>query len=82
MPLTVLSGENVKDLLDHLTISDVEALQKSLRQALHEYSTGTQEDDACASHQPERTSMQSHNGATTLFMPSASSSGIGMKGTP
>jgi hypothetical protein len=80
MPLTVLSDTNVKDLLDNLTIADVEVLQKSLRKALHEYSTGTQEDDACASHQPERTSIQSHNGTTTLFMPSTSSSGIGMKG--
>jgi hypothetical protein len=81
MPLTVLSDSNVKKLLHSLTKSDVEALQKSLRHALHEYSTGTQDDAACSSQQPERTSHMSPNGLTMLFMPSTSSSGLGMKGT-
>ena len=81
MPLTVLSDSNVKALLGSLTETDVEALQKSLRQALHEYSTGTQDDAACASQQPERMSHTSHDGLTMLFMPSTSSSGLGMKGT-
>jgi hypothetical protein len=81
MPLTVLSDLNVKELLESLTQADVEALQKSLRQALHEYSTGTQDDAACASQQPERMSHTSHDGLTMLVMPSISSSGLGMKGT-
>lgn len=80
MPLTVLSDSNVKALLESLTETDVEALQKSLRQALHEYSTGTQDDAACASQQPERMSHTSHDGLTMLFMPSTSSTGLGMKG--
>lgn len=80
MPLTVLSDADVCEVLENLTVADVHGLQKSLRKALHEYSTGTQEEAACAMHQPERTSMLAPSGATTLFMPSTSSSGIGMKG--
>src|SRR5277367_5292238 len=80
MPLTVLSDSDVKKLLESLTRADVEALQQSSRKALHDYSTGTQENDACSSQQPERTSHVSPNGLTMLFMPSTSSTGIGMKG--
>lgn len=80
MPLTILSGQDVKDILHNLSIADVEELQRTMRTALHEYSTGTQEDDACATHQPERTVLVSSSGATTLFMPSTSNTAIGMKG--
>ncbi|KAF4632004.1 hypothetical protein G7Y89_g6122 [Cudoniella acicularis] len=79
MPLTILSDTDVKNLLNNLTRADVESLQHSLRQALHEYSTGTQDDGCCSDNQPERTVLESHRGNTTLFMPSTSSSGIGMK---
>lgn len=81
MTLTVLTDTDVKELLDNLTLNDVEKLQDSLRKSLHEYSTGNQEDDCCSTNQPDRTVMQ-QNGKTTLFMPSTSSLGIGMKGTP
>ncbi len=80
MPLTVLSDTDVKELLESLTRADIDALQQSLRRALHDYSTGTQENDACSSQQPERTSHVSPNGLTMLFMPSTSSTAIGMKG--
>ncbi|KFY07075.1 hypothetical protein V492_07473 [Pseudogymnoascus sp. VKM F-4246] len=79
MPLTVLTDADVCEVLESLTIDDAHALQKSLRKALHEYSTGTQGQAACAMHQPERTAMMAPSGKTTLFMPSTSSSGIGMK---
>ncbi|OBT73758.1 hypothetical protein VF21_07178 [Pseudogymnoascus sp. 05NY08] len=79
MPLTVLTDADVCQVLEGLTIDDAHALQKSLRKALHEYSTGTQGEAACAMHQPERTAMVAPSGKTTLFMPSTSSSGIGMK---
>jgi hypothetical protein len=82
MPLTVLSDSDVKELLDSLTRADVEDLQQSLRRALHDYSTGTQDNDACSSQQPERISHVSPNGLTMLFMPSTSSTGVGMKGKP
>ncbi|OBT64485.1 hypothetical protein VE03_05378 [Pseudogymnoascus sp. 23342-1-I1] len=79
MSLTVLTDADVCEVLESLTIDDAHALQKSLRKALHEYSTGTQGEAACAMHQPERTAMVAPSGKTTLFMPSTSSSGIGMK---
>ncbi|KFY18655.1 hypothetical protein V493_08440 [Pseudogymnoascus sp. VKM F-4281 (FW-2241)] len=79
MSLTVLTDADVCEVLERLTIDDAHALQKSLRKALHEYSTGTQGEAACAMHQPERTAMMAPSGKTTLFMPSTSSSGIGMK---
>src|SRR6266487_4629096 len=80
MPLTILTDSDVKDLLHNLTKQDVEALQASLQNALHEYSTGTTNAGACAQNQPNRTVMESKSGATTLFMPSTSSTGIGIKG--
>lgn len=79
MALTILSDDNVKHILDNLTLKDVEKLQNSLRKALHEYSTGTQEQSGCSDNQPDRTSVVA-NGRTTLFMPSTSSSSIGIKG--
>lgn len=79
-PLTILTDDNVKDILSNLTINDVKGFQETLRQALHEYSTGTQDHGACASRQPERTSVVSAHGVTSLFMPSVSSSGLGIKG--
>jgi hypothetical protein len=78
--LTVLTEANVKDILNELTKKDVEELQGSLQNALHIYSTATTNSTGCAENQPNRTVMESKNGATTLFMPSTSSSGIGMKG--
>jgi hypothetical protein len=80
--LTVLTDSDVKDVLSSLELYDAYALQKSLRHALHEYSTGTQAEDACSMHQPTRTVLQGAGGMTTLFMPGRSSAGIGMKGTP
>ncbi|RDW94419.1 NAD(P)-binding protein-15 [Coleophoma crateriformis] len=79
MPLTVLSDANIKSLLQDLTQEDLFAFQQSLRSALYEYSTGTQDEGCCSLHQPKRTALTSGNGTTTLFMPSTSSGGIGMK---
>ena len=80
MPLTILSDENVKSLLASLTSGEVEALQISMRNALHEYSNGTQDQEGCSDHQPKRSVMEQKNGNTTLFMPSISKIGIGIKG--
>jgi hypothetical protein len=78
-PLTILTESNVKEILSNLTKKDVEELQGSLQNALHVYSTATTNSLGCAENQPDRTVMESKNGGTTLFMPSTSSSGIGMK---
>ncbi|ESZ99368.1 hypothetical protein SBOR_0238 [Sclerotinia borealis F-4128] len=79
MSLTVLTDTDIKHLLQDLTIRDVEAFQDKMRRALHEYSTGTQDDDCCSLHQPRRTILESKHKRTTLFMPSTASAGIGMK---
>jgi ornithine cyclodeaminase/alanine dehydrogenase-like protein (mu-crystallin family) len=80
MPLTVLSDSNVKQILNNLTKDEVENLQAGLRHSLHEYSTGTNNSGAAAVNQPKRTILESNNGTTSLFMPSTSTTGIGMKG--
>ncbi|KAN0106454.1 NAD(P)-binding protein [Hyaloscypha variabilis] len=79
MPLTVLSDSNVKQILNSLTKEEVETLQTGLRDSLHEYSTATNSSGAAAVNQPKRTVLESNNGTTSLFMPSTSSTGIGMK---
>lgn len=80
MPLTILSDSNVKELLNNITAENVESFQDSLQHALHEYSTGIREDGSPSNSQPERTVVETGKGNTTLFMPSTSSSGIGVKG--
>ena len=79
--LTILNDAEVKSVLFGLTRDEVETLQKTLRDALHEYSTNVNNDkEECSFQQPERQQLDRKNGTTTLFMPSTSSSGIGMKG--
>ncbi|QSZ34689.1 hypothetical protein DSL72_007544 [Monilinia vaccinii-corymbosi] len=79
MSLTVLTDSDIQHILRDLTLKDLQAFQDKMRQALHEYSTGTQDDDCCSLHQPRRTVLESKHKKTTLFMPSTSSAGIGMK---
>ncbi|KAE8451555.1 hypothetical protein EG329_003628 [Mollisiaceae sp. DMI_Dod_QoI] len=79
MPLTILSDADVKDILQSLDKEELTDLQTSMQVALHEYATGTTAAGAAAANQPNRTVIESSNGTTTLFMPSTSSSGIGMK---
>ncbi|KAH8666770.1 hypothetical protein BX600DRAFT_511671 [Xylariales sp. PMI_506] len=81
MSLAVLSDEDIRRLLESLTVSEAEDIRSKLKCALHEYSTGTQSIEAGLLHQPERTSVHSNaTNATTLFMPSCSAEGHGIKG--
>jgi len=81
MSLTVLTDDQVRSILEDLSLEEAEALRNSLKAALHQYSTGTQAVTDGDIHQPERTSITSGStGATTLFMPSSSTAGVGMKG--
>lgn len=81
MSLAVLSDEVIRNLLENLTREEAEGFQDALSNALHEYSTGTQAIDASLYHQPERSSAYSdRTGATSLFMPSFSPIGHGVKG--
>ncbi|KAH8730864.1 hypothetical protein GQ44DRAFT_823016 [Phaeosphaeriaceae sp. PMI808] len=82
MPLTVLSDEDVRKLLLQLTKQDILDLQQSLADALHYYSTATEEDSSngcSSSYQPLRTSIKRSDGQTTLFMPASSNDGMGVK---
>ena len=82
MSLTVLSDEQIRYLLENLSHEEAEGFVETLRNALHEYSTGTQSIKDGVVHQPERTSVHSNTtGATTLFMPSYSTLGHAVKGT-
>ncbi|KAI4152565.1 MAG: hypothetical protein LQ340_002844 [Diploschistes diacapsis] len=79
MPLTVLSDKEISDLLHSLTKEDIERLQHNLAEALHSYSTRTQDEtSACSQNQPLRTSITTHD-ATTLFMPARTESLTGVK---
>lgn len=81
MSLTVLPDEVIEQLLENLTRDEAERFQDVLKSALHEYSTAAQAIDAGLYHQPGRTSSHSdRTGATTLFMPSTSPVGHGVKG--
>ncbi|KAI0104386.1 NAD(P)-binding protein [Daldinia grandis] len=80
MSLTVLSDDQICGLLESLNHDEAQELVDSLRNALHEYSTGTQSIKDGIVHQPERISVHSNTtGATTLFMPSISTLGHAVK---
>ncbi|KAL8689156.1 MAG: hypothetical protein Q9218_005106 [Villophora microphyllina] len=80
MPLTVLSDSDIHALLYSLSHDDVVSLQENLAEALHEYSTGTQETTGCCStNQPQRIAIPATDNRTTLFMPASTSTSRGMK---
>ncbi|MCJ1399211.1 hypothetical protein MMC11_002413 [Xylographa trunciseda] len=80
MPLTILTDSDVRSLLHSLNREDILALQNNLAEALHDYSTGTQETSGCCSaNQPQRISIPSENGQTTLFMPARTGTTTGVK---
>ncbi|KAK4100535.1 NAD(P)-binding protein [Parathielavia hyrcaniae] len=79
MTLTVLTDEQIRALLENLTVAELESFRVALASALHEHSAGIQGETS--PHQPERVSVHSTaTGATTLFMPLHNSSGHGVKG--
>lgn len=82
-PLTVLTDGEVKTILRSLTKAEIGELQLALRKSLCDYSTAKQSQDENSIAQPARTVIQNvkENGkSTTLFMPSTSPEGLGMKG--
>ena len=80
MSLTVLSDADVRTLLLSLSSTEVEKLRQDLCEALHEYSTGTQETSGCcSSNQPPRIAIPGPDSSTTLFMPASTSTSRGMK---
>src|SRR6201999_709465 len=84
MPLTVLTDQNVKDLLHSLDQKNILDLQQSLADALHYYSANYEEDSVspngcAASYQPHRTAVKRKDGQTTLVMPATSDDAMGVK---
>jgi ornithine cyclodeaminase/alanine dehydrogenase-like protein (mu-crystallin family) len=81
MPLTILTDAEVRSLLLSLNTQDIIELQQSLADALHYYSTSTENESngCCSSYQPLRTSLKRSDGQTTLFMPASSNDGLGVK---
>jgi hypothetical protein len=81
MSLSILSDEQVCALLESLTLEETESLTYALKDALHEYSTGTQSIQAGLIHQPDRTVVHSNlTETTTMFMPAMSPNGHAVKG--
>ncbi|CAF9922082.1 hypothetical protein IMSHALPRED_005329 [Imshaugia aleurites] len=80
MPLTVLSNADIHSLLLTLSRDDIAELQHNLAEALHDYSTGTQESTTgCSANQPQRIAVPAANKQTTLFMPASTSTSRGIK---
>ena len=80
MSLSVLTDEQIRLLLESLTVEELESFILNLKGALHDYSNGSQGGEA-EIHQPHRQAVNSsRTGATTLFMPSSSPAGVGVKG--
>ena len=80
MPLTILSDADIHSLLLSLTRDDIVRLQHNLSEALHDYSTGTQETTVgCSANQPHRIAVPAANNQTTLFMPASTSTSRGIK---
>ncbi|KAL2755949.1 hypothetical protein ACRALDRAFT_1070882 [Sodiomyces alcalophilus JCM 7366] len=81
MSLTVLTDEQIRVILENLTLDEYDGFGQSMTRTLHEYSSKNKqapEDDSY--HQPHRVSTQNHTtGATTLYMPSCSPLGMGCK---
>lgn len=81
MSLSVLTDEQIRLLLESLTVDELETFYVNLKGALHDYSNGSQVAGESDIHQPHRQSVNSsRTGATTLFMPSSSPAGVGVKG--
>jgi ornithine cyclodeaminase/alanine dehydrogenase-like protein (mu-crystallin family) len=79
MPLTILSRSQLRQLLLSLTRDEIIELQRSLSEALREYSTGSQDQGCSATYQPQRTAITRSNGCTTLFMPATTGKTLGIK---
>lgn len=80
MTLTVLSDDQVRDILETLSLDELEDFRKTLADALHAFSTDLGTDGLGVFQQPHRVStLHPDTQATTLYMPSCGPSGMGCK---
>lgn len=82
MSISVLTDNEIKGLLESMTLEELESFSTDLKGALHDYSVGSQTPGEDADiHLPHRQTIHSSTtGATSLFMPSGSPAGLGVKG--
>ncbi|KAI9863992.1 MAG: hypothetical protein M1824_006030 [Vezdaea acicularis] len=78
-PLTVLTDRDVRKVLLDLTEDEIKGMQNEMAEALHTYSTGTQEQSACHSNQPLRTMLATGPDRTTIVMPARTGTSVGVK---
>ncbi|KAH0491191.1 hypothetical protein TgHK011_002632 [Trichoderma gracile] len=80
MTLTVLSDDQVRDILETLSLDELEDFRKTLADALHAFSTDLGADGLGVFQQPHRIStLHPETQATTLYMPSCGPTGMGCK---
>ncbi|KAI9371515.1 hypothetical protein BJX61DRAFT_21201 [Aspergillus egyptiacus] len=79
MPLTILSGAQLRSLLISLSRDEIVSIQESLANALRDYSVGNQDSGCAATLQPRRTAVSRQGGRTTLFMPASTRNAMGIK---
>ncbi|PHH90396.1 hypothetical protein CDD83_3810 [Cordyceps sp. RAO-2017] len=80
MTLTILSDEQVRTVLEGLSLDELDEFRHVLASALHEFSTNVEADDQGFYQQPPRlTTLHPDSRATTLYMPSCGPEGMGCK---
>lgn len=79
MSFTVLSHNNVRNLLLNLRKDSLLGIQQRLGQALVEYTRNVETSGAAARYQSPRTVVTLPEGQVTLFMPAISNTSIGAK---
>ncbi|KAL2007804.1 hypothetical protein VTN00DRAFT_7786 [Thermoascus crustaceus] len=79
MPLTILTGTQLRSLLLSLSRDEILGLQHNLSEALREYSTGNQDQGCSSTYQPRRTAITRKDGSTTIFMPASTGNTMGIK---
>lgn len=81
MTFIVLSDDQVKDVLENLTVDELDEFRHVLSSALHEFSTNPKNTPVEPYQQPPRiTTLHPTSKATTLYMPCAGPEGMGCKG--
>ncbi|GAO16323.1 hypothetical protein UVI_02017100 [Ustilaginoidea virens] len=80
MTFTVLTDHQVGEILENLTVDELDEFRHVLASALHEFSNSTDAGDGDVYQQPHRiTTFHSASSATTLYMPSCGPEGMGCK---
>lgn len=81
MTFTVLSDPQINDLLEGLSIDEIEDLRKALAQALNQYSGGAQDVEGDVFQEPrEASTLHTETRVKTRFASACGPGGIASKG--